>query len=90
MPIMHEHAYHEDFRKALLNYARQTSSSTANTLMSPDSTKSKPSTSIPIDQIQFRDPIENNPEAPVAQAIAQNLVPPTPTTEYPVRPSSIN
>ena len=40
--------------------------------------------------IKSRDPIENNPEAPVAQAIAQNLVPPTPTTEYPVRPSSIN
>ena len=61
MPIMNEHAYHEDFKKARSNYDRQTSSPTAITKIPPDSTESQ-STSIPPDQIQFRDPIENYPD----------------------------
>ena len=86
---MNGHAYHEDFKKARSNYDRQTSSPTAITKIPPDSTESQ-STSIPPDQIQFRDPIENYPEAPVAKAIEQNVVPPTPTTVNIVRPMSIN
>ena len=88
MPIMNEHAYQDDFRRALSNYAPKISS--------PTVTIELPPTESTVDHIQF----QNHTEAPVAEAIAQNVPPTlTPSTNIytdpyqqgvPVRPSTTN
>ena len=65
MPIMNEHAYQDDFRRALSNYAPNISS--------PTVTLELPPTQSTVDHNQF----QQHMEAPVAEANAQNEVPPT-------------
>ena len=65
MPNMTEHQYQDDFRRALSNYAPKVNS--------PSVTNELPKTESTVDHIQF----QNHMEAPVAEAIAQNVVPPT-------------
>ena len=89
---MNEHPYQDDFRRALSNYAPRINSPTVTNELPPTET-----TETTVNHIQFR----NHMEAPVAEAIAQNVLPliVTPTTDsytepdelvdY-VRPSSIN
>ena len=64
---MNEHVYQDDFRRALSNIAPRISS--------PNVTIELPPTESTVDQIQFR----QHMEAPVAEAIAQNVVLPTQT-----------
>ena len=93
MPIMNEHPYQDDFRKALSNYAPQ--------FNSPNEVPPTETTETTVNHIQFR----NHMEAPVAEAIAQMVVSTTltrtidPYTDpyeqgngfpVPVRPSTIN
>ena len=89
MPVMNEHAYQDDFRRAPSNYAPKISS--------PTVTIELPPTESTVDHIQF----QNHMEAPVAEAIAQNVVPSTLTRTtdlytdpyqqgVPVRPSTTN
>ena len=61
MPIMNEHPYQDDFRRALSKYAPQISS--------PTITNELPPTESTVDHIQFG----RHMEAPVAEAIAQNV-----------------
>ena len=84
MPVMNEHAYQDDFRRALSSYAPKISI--------PTVTIELPPTESTVDHIQF----QNHMEAPVAEAIAQNV---TRTTDIytdpyqqgvPVRPSTTN
>ena len=66
MPVMNDHVYQDDFRRALSNIVPRISSPTVTIeLPSIEST----------DQIQIR----QHMEAPVAEAIAQNIVPPIQT-----------
>ena len=58
---MNEHPYQDDFRRALLKYAPQISS--------PTITNELPPTESTVDHIQFG----RHMEAPVAEAIAQNV-----------------
>ena len=62
---MDEHVYQDDFWRAQANIAPRISS--------PNVTIELPPTESTVDQIQFR----QHMEAPVAEAIAQNVVPPT-------------
>ena len=93
MPILNEHPYQDDFRRARSNYSPQISS--------PTVTNQLPLTESTVDHIQFR----NHLEAPEADVIAQNELPQTltPTTDpytdpyqlengspVPVRPSTTN
>ena len=65
MPVMNEHAYQDDFRRALSSYAPKISI--------PTVTIELPPTESTVDHIQF----QQHMEASVAEAIAQNEEPPT-------------
>ena len=76
MPIMNEHPYQDDFRKALSKYAPRMSS--------PTVTNELPQTESTVDHIQFG----RHLEAPVAEAIAQNVVPIPVRSTIPLTPTT--